>query len=576
MDNYNSLEDLEDRSGSPAIEFDYVRRAVPTLPDLVSDRGLASFPEGENDGSVTETSDRNEDPRSPSPNLSTFQLYEDDIIEYGRISNSNDTNEGLELSDALVFVLKSDESEGNGDTRVFDDGDSEEELEALDPLAFILQPDEELFQLETFTKDVLQQFKRSGPGLFAADCTLHRTESWFMAVSRLAERNYRAFNNLRKSASSKYSRVPHRLTFFVQDELRSKVAKTIFVTCDTLRALSQRAKFFLSDPTRDQVHRTELESFPASVTLNVGNMSDRKLEHFYFLNLLISVGICSYAGSHSREITPNPAYESAEEIQILNHGRASFVWRKRRLLCLDSFIGGPTWLFMRHDSNSNGFVLSTTVSAFADLWGPVWGIEADNRPGLLSLFTERGEIVEVGLPTGKYLTREEEIPCHWRRLSHREHLIRREEIQASLHEEPPSNVFSANSLLLIGMPDSLRLGLQLNLGCPRDYERDIQQGNFDKVLAGSHGGGWELNTRAGTISGGHFVTFGATQTYRSAPASTQKDRIYAIVQSARSLAHVLAVVSLHVGLEISICTRNAQRISLWEALRISCAIPVPK
>ena len=456
----------------------------------------------------------------------------------------------------------------------------------------IFQPKEELLQLESVTTDVLQQFERSSPGIFVADCRLDSGEAWIKDVTVLAERNCAAFNSIRKNALRKGDRTNPRFNFLIQDDRRPKVATTVVVTEETLVTLDQRLQYFASNlrEIANQEGGSEPSGLPMSWSSNPPDELDAlslsllaspiadprstfdTIERLHFLGLILSVGIASYAGSHCGEIIPCPApFESAEELRICQHGKLSLICRKRKLSCLDQFIGGPTWIFTKPNSSSNDFILSMTVAEFADLWGPLWGIEADDTPGVLSLFTERGEIIEVPSPATDCPILGQEIPCHWKTSSHVQHLARREEIQESLaNKTPPSRKFSATSSLLIGMPTSLRSGFLANQDCPQDFHGALQQGSFDATLAGSHRGGWELNTRAATITGGHFINFGATQTHRSVPASTMKDRIYAMVQSARSLASILPIMRLHVGLEISICTGNAERVSLWEALKLSC------
>ncbi|KAI9656761.1 MAG: hypothetical protein M1821_003400 [Bathelium mastoideum] len=380
--------------------------------------------------------------------------------------------------------------------------------------------------------------------------------------------------------------------FLIQDHRRPNVATVFTLSHETLRSLEQDTS--QSEPLfiHEAIPEVEYEAFSPIKSTSSANarnrldelsralipLLDTSLElsplgessRLSFLNLVTSIGIASYAGSHCHDLAPHPAFEPAEELRICINGQPALVCRKRRLACLDGFVGGPVWIFTTPNSGSHSFMLSTSVSDFANLWGPLWGIETNDRPGLLCLFTERGELTQADLPNLEVLAQEGEIPCHWKRLSHREHLQRRKEIGESITSGISPKRFLSNTSLLIGMPSPPQPGFQENQSCSRDLGETMAKISFDATLAGSHGGGWELSSRAVTVTGGHFLTVGGTQTHRSVPASTHKDRIYTILQSARGPTSLFPALRLHVGLEISLCTGNAQRTSLWEALKLSC------
>ena len=310
----------------------------------------------------------------------------------------------------------------------------------------------------------------------------------------------------------------------------------------------------------------------------VSPKATESMRQIEWLSLLFSVAIASYAVSHHHDLFPEPAQEPAEEFQIFSQDKLSLSYRRQNLSCLNDFIGGPVWIVGPPlDSPSDNFHLSITVSEFAKLWGPVWGIEVNDHPRLVTLFTERGEIMqaESSETSMTIYAAEDEILCHWRRLTHREHLNRRREIEQAIQLGTPMNAFTANSLLLIGLPSSPSSGLNANLNCCKDSSQFIEQESFNLTVSGTHDQTWQPSTRSVTVTGGRFVTLGGTQTYTAVPASTLKDRIFSLIQGARGIYTVLSVLRLHVGLEMSVCTGNAARISLWETLKL-CCVPQEK
>ena len=454
-------------------------------------------------------------------------------------------------------------------------------------LAFVLQPEVEVSELERVTRTVLGSFRKLRPRVFAAECNMGDE------LDKVITRNCAWFENLRKNKLRRGDRGIPRFNFLVEDHRRPGVATVFAMPQAALKSLYQGTHPKM--PVFDYQASLNAEKATLSSTsrlCKIGDESDQLSELYHavaphvnqdlrvallderlYLSLLshvMSLGIASYASSHCYDIILDPDSDPAEEFQINVDGRSALLYRKRRLSCLGSLIGDSAWILTSPTSNSDKFVVSTTVSDFADLWGPVWGIEAEGRPGVLSLFTERGELFPVDLSINDPIAYKEEVFCHWRRLTHGEHLNRKQEIQQLLNAEAPPKLFSLRSPLLIGMESTLQPDFSENLQCLREFEAALTKARSDKIISGSHDGRWKLDSRAMAISGGHFITIGATQTHRSVPASTQKDRIYAMIQSETKLPSIIPIMRLRVGLEISICTGNAERVSLWQALKVSC------
>ena len=455
----------------------------------------------------------------------------------------------------------------------------------------ILEPDKPLDAIHSILKDILRNFKRVSNGnIFFAETTGYRLSGDNTSVRELASRNHATYKRLRDigcgmSQPNLLAHHPDRPNVAVAMPFNERNLEELYERAVDLSPLTRTLSSSPSprvittdivspDPPPNSPmskHNYDLSKILVALT-KIKSMDEHEIE---WLSLVFSVGIASYAVSHHHDLFPEPNGEPAEEFQIrkLNDYRRTLVIRRGNLSCLDDFVGGPVWVFAPADIPCDDLHLSITVAEFAELWGPVWGIEADTRPGLMTLFTERGEIMQAKSSEADVTNyaEKEEIPCHWKKLTAKGHLERRKEVENAIQREVPWNVFTYQSLLLIGM----RPGLNLNTHCHGDLSKSIKQKSFALTVSGTHDQTWQLSTRAATVTGGHFVTLGGTQTYTAVPASTLKDRIFSHIQGARGMALVLSVLRLHVGLELSICTENAARRSLWETLKLSC-IPQEK
>ncbi|KAI9713796.1 MAG: hypothetical protein M1820_000526 [Bogoriella megaspora] len=383
------------------------------------------------------------------------------------------------------------------------------------------------------------------------------------------ERNYTIFRSLQEDSKAQ------GMSFFVQDNRRDDIVRTHLLTeqllADAARILLSSASGQQEELDYDLTDLVALHSDQGFLLDSILEAFD-PLQRFWIFGLILALILSSYAGYHCQDTMPGSRVAAAEEFRIVVHGRTRISFTKGRLACLDGFIGGPIWMFARPNAKPIGLTLSITASEFADLWGPLWGIENKERTGIYALFTERGEIVEgqsSSRKAKKPLPIEGGIVCHWSSLNHSKHMLHRERTLEFSGGRPFILPSSTNRRLLIGAP--LEPGLHHNFNCLEKIDRLVQNRSFQTRVAGAHGSNWEIQSRTATLSGGHFINIGGTQTYRAVPASSQKDRIFAFLQKARAFSSVMSVLNWRVGLEISLCTGNAERVSLWEALRLSCA-----
>jgi hypothetical protein len=78
---------------------------------------------------------------------------------------------------------------------------------------------------------------------------------------------------------------------------------------------------------------------------------------------------------------------------------------------------------------------------------------------------------------------------------------------------------------------------------------------------------YESDTFSIQAAGGYMITAGASVSVKRRPGTRLKSRIVEYCRDPN--VDLIPILRLRIGLEVSVCTGNAQRISLWEALRLA-------
>ncbi|KAL4951030.1 hypothetical protein BDW69DRAFT_45657 [Aspergillus filifer] len=276
---------------------------------------------------------------------------------------------------------------------------------------------------------------------------------------------------------------------------------------------------------------------------------------FSFLCKVLSIGIVSFSGSH---VCPFDHTFWDQEVLGIDVGHG-FRFCRRNLACLGTFIGGPVWVL---SSENVGFedtrlMLSLTVQDLQLLWGPVWmiGGSEDVAPAIR---TERGYIVPVS-EKKSIASQVDGIPCHWTE-ELPDHLLQ-ENILADCVQ------ISKTSRLVIGLDEQeQKLGITVNARCRTDANFVQKQHAFDLRLPGTSkahyvGEGYEVS-----LGGGYNFNIGLVKKWKRMPARTHKSMLISYCTSPH--AKLLPVLKMRVGLEVSGCTGNSRRISLWDAIQL--------
>jgi hypothetical protein len=282
-----------------------------------------------------------------------------------------------------------------------------------------------------------------------------------------------------------------------------------------------------------------------------------------FIIPLLAIGLASYAGSHVNQFDNTAYYKPVECFQL----PGGFNFKKRPLSCLSEFIGGPAWILERPGPTPENYIISITAVDFANLWGPVkigMGVHITDRP----IYTERGVITYDNTSLGRDIAKPGEMVSHWQKTidyqpKSPQH-VSLEPSASNLAEEIGSGL---DMKLLIGMNNrGSRSGLYHDTSCEIDTKKAREERSHALDFLGVSSDRLKFHQAGVTIGSGQLVNGGVQIIWKRIPGRRYKDMIMYHFQHNKS--DFAAILRLRVGLEISICTGNSRRITLWEALRL--------
>ena len=298
----------------------------------------------------------------------------------------------------------------------------------------------------------------------------------------------------------------------------------------------------------------------------------------------IDLAVVSYAGTHIRPFTSKVMFQADKDQRYLqlpvqfasyrppiNLPEVSQIFlRRRRLLCLDAFLGGrEIWVFQRGDDMSNqGMYLSTGLEELTDLWGPSWRLFRNAEPdhiqsieignGCIIPWSTSGATDEVTVVPD---TTGSEVYCHWVfSLDWNSDEVER------CQQDLDRKYFLESDTFLIGVPD----GLRVNPDCNPSREEMIWKKtrleesealhppntSYSRRYKDSHSIAFTANI---PIAGSHAQSW----TYKRQEGMLWKS---ALVERWRNKRGVPGELENFSGLEISLCTQNARRVRLLSLL----------
>lgn len=295
---------------------------------------------------------------------------------------------------------------------------------------------------------------------------------------------------------------------------------------------------------------------------------------------MLDVGVVSYAGAHLNDIPSqfHPKDASGIYLKLPSRSRLlpeaieplSITVRRCSLQCLDEFHDGkPVWIFSHRDWNPSGrLYLSTTVTAFADIWGPLWkGVDQKEPSKYAAYIVGNGSIHPWKHNQLRDPPLEQELFCHW---------VSDEMLDADIDPLSSSDIdhrsFDGSEGLLIGAPTLGAVALNVNFKCQLSISKARQRlrdmGRLCILGAArpySYSDGSQYQLQVG-YSG---VNASATKQYKRNAGQTLKKVLVELWTMEPGLRDPRILKDLH-GVEVSLCTHNAQRVSLAYLLGLNC------
>lgn len=361
-------------------------------------------------------------------------------------------------------------------------------------------------------------------------------------------------------------------SIIVADHCRPGVVEVVPISTLVLTQLAR----LIDDATIASKGRNPNELSPSMESLELA--SDHTLSYLGFpsigakvsylprttqLCLVLSVGLVSYAGSHASDFhrtcfgfSKPYTFDIAQFEDIC--GGISL--QQEKLACLDSFVGGPVWVFRWTDDNTlreEPQTLSTSLRGLTDLWGPAWTVGYDETSNLIHHVTvERGVIYQPSSidPAIKPCLRDGEVACHWQAW---------DQVDNTAWDAVP---FSEDDQMLIGA-NLHKKDSQVNQDCPVEYRRlckEFARKNPEFTL-GTERQRHQLDVQTLSLQFSKVVTLGYQAGFKRMPGRTWKDMLLLEWSGDRPSPSTLDVL---LGLEISACTGNGRRTRLWELFNL--------
>ncbi|KIW16790.1 hypothetical protein PV08_03980 [Exophiala spinifera] len=269
---------------------------------------------------------------------------------------------------------------------------------------------------------------------------------------------------------------------------------------------------------------------------------------------ILALGVTSSVKSHTSSFvrSASPRLQEACSIQVGSNIKIAL--KKQRLACLDTFVGGPIWVFQGIDQTDPGagLYISTYLSDFAELWGLARVRYATpQKAAAIEIDTLGGTIRSIGdvrTPSSAPECLEDEVLCHWFGWD---------------SEAGPAMPFDPLKRLVIGFP------LPENTSC--DIKRQYYVRTLPDRDLGTSSAGYKTDARTFTSGFMQYVglSVGLTQKF-TASCSTKNVILDSWLKGRANNPNFIpeiAALDQLVGLEISKCNGNAVRVTLWDILR---------
>ena len=327
-------------------------------------------------------------------------------------------------------------------------------------------------------------------------------------------------------------------------------------------------------------------TFLTTLGLNLGSPAGTSIDLSILACMRLAVhtldlAVASYAGAHLGRFDEEYLGEELDKLDILSPFKSrhssqalSIKLSRCQLQCLDAFHNfQPLWVFSSSDWKSRDrLFLSTKIEDFADIWGPLWKVvDPEMNGSCIRYYVGNGSIYKYkpGAATPRLF--ENESLCHW---------ISNSNLEAgsdhSQNTEKPifpdilDESFDGNETLLIGAVAAGCERLATNTDCNFDlgYSRSTLDHCGRVQMLGTVKEHTYKDSETYQLQAGHNgMNVSAAKQYKRRGQSL-KQTLVELWTTTPDLRDPRLLEDFY-GLELSLCTQNAQRVQLGRILGLS-------
>ncbi|KAH8588573.1 hypothetical protein B0O99DRAFT_693388 [Bisporella sp. PMI_857] len=264
------------------------------------------------------------------------------------------------------------------------------------------------------------------------------------------------------------------------------------------------------------------------------------------------------------------------------HNSGLISMRRRSLKCLDKFLrGGQVWVLHRSSFSTypdEPLYLSTTISAFADIWGPLWKSYPKDDPSKISCYFVGNGLI---LPWHQNYEdgtqpRTGEVLSHWMPRGSSSSFCDEPEIEAFGGFPPVQRSFNGEETLLIGAGETTRKapGLRFNPNCcttPDQVDAILMNSGCRRPLGTSRSHTYVDNSQVNVQwgSGGFGPSVGGSRTIKTDGGRTLKETFLEMWELSPERRNIRVFGKAQFGVIVSACAKNAKRTNLFGVLSTS-------
>ena len=292
----------------------------------------------------------------------------------------------------------------------------------------------------------------------------------------------------------------------------------------------------------------------------------------------LDLAVASYVGAHLDRFDEKYLGEDVAVIDVLGPFALlrksqipSIKLRRCQLQCLDTFHKSQhVWVFSSSDWEPRArLLLSTKIEEFADIWGPLWKVVNPKPPNLYSRYAVGNGYIykwKPHEPTTSLL--ENETLCHW--IANCTIECNPQDSSSTEQLDFPDRIdegFDGNETLLVGAVAAGSERLVSNGSCTLDYSRirPVLCENGSVRMLGVVEQQTYQDSETYQLQVGHSgISASASRQYKRR-GQFLKQALVELWTTTRELRGP-GLLQDYYGIEISLCTQNAQRVQLGRIL----------